>query len=258
MKLFFFLAIIIFINAQQRIHLRDVQALTFQKGMYTTSRRTSPYPQLKKVGGEVTNSYEPSTVQCKNVGFDGAKVNWKCEADMDKKYKFGSIEVVCEGYEMPGDQYVLVGSCGLEYTLDYTARGRNRNQNRNQGYQRNTPRYVDNSSNFATFLFWFIILLVIIGICLFLSSNKNIHASGVSGPGFQPIYPQNTYGSGYPTTTIINTDSGYSSGFYTGLNVGSMNNRSNDYNNNNYSAPTRNDDDDSTRTATGYGGTRTR
>ena len=62
---------------------------------------------------------------------------------MDNSYRFGQIEVTCEGYSYPDDPYVLKGSCGvniadqsnlhetwstlvdrsvlsqLEYTIDY-------------------------------------------------------------------------------------------------------------------------------------------
>lgn len=30
---------------------------------------------------------------------------------------FGRLDVSCEGYDRPGDSYVLRGSCGLRYTL---------------------------------------------------------------------------------------------------------------------------------------------
>jgi hypothetical protein len=33
------------------------------------------------------------------------------------------VDVICEGYEYPDDPYILQGSCGLEYTLDYTKEG---------------------------------------------------------------------------------------------------------------------------------------
>ena len=42
---------------------------------------------------------------------------------MDNLYRFGNIEVLCEGYDYPDDSYILKGSCGLEYTLDYTKEG---------------------------------------------------------------------------------------------------------------------------------------
>ena len=38
-------------------------------------------------------------------------------------FRFGNIEVVCEGYDYPDDPFILKGSCGLEYTLDYTMEG---------------------------------------------------------------------------------------------------------------------------------------
>lgn len=43
---------------------------------------------------------------------------------MDNLYRFGQIEVVCEGYDYPDDPYILKGSCSLEYTLDYTLEGK--------------------------------------------------------------------------------------------------------------------------------------
>lgn len=46
---------------------------------------------------------------------------------MDNGYRFGRIEVTCEGYSHPSDPYILKGSCGLEYTLELTEEGRRRN-----------------------------------------------------------------------------------------------------------------------------------
>ena len=66
--------------------------------------------------------------QCYNRGFDGQDVQWECKADMDNLYRFGSVEVVCEGYDYPDDPYILKGSCGLEYTLELTKEGQNKNQ----------------------------------------------------------------------------------------------------------------------------------
>jgi hypothetical protein len=55
-------------------------------------------------------------------------VQWECKADMDNLYRFGSVEVVCEGYDYSDDPYILKGSCGLEYTLELTKEGQNKNQ----------------------------------------------------------------------------------------------------------------------------------
>ncbi|KAI1888237.1 hypothetical protein AGOR_G00182960 [Albula goreensis] len=107
--------------------LRDVQALTLYKGRYTTARRTSPVLQLQCVGGSAgCGSFVPEVVQCQNKGWDGIDVQWECKTDMDNAYRFGRIEVTCEGFNHPDDPYILKGSCGLEYTLELTEQGRHR------------------------------------------------------------------------------------------------------------------------------------
>lgn len=40
-------------------------------------------------------------------------LQWECKTDMDNAYRFGKIEVVCEGYDYPNDDYILKGSCGV-------------------------------------------------------------------------------------------------------------------------------------------------
>ncbi|XP_029910045.1 store-operated calcium entry-associated regulatory factor isoform X2 [Myripristis murdjan] len=107
--------------------LRDVQALTLHRGRYTTARRSSPVPQLQCVGGSAgCKAFAPDVVQCQNKGWDGVDVQWECKTDMDNAYRFGRIEVSCEGFSHPDDPYVLKGSCGLEYTLELTEEGRSR------------------------------------------------------------------------------------------------------------------------------------
>nr|XP_046256552.1 store-operated calcium entry-associated regulatory factor [Scatophagus argus] len=105
--------------------LRDVQVLTLYRGRYTTARRSSPVPQLQCVGGSAgCKAFVPEVVQCQNKGWDGVDVQWECKTDMDNAYRFGRIEVSCEGYSHPADAYILKGSCGLEYTLELTEEGR--------------------------------------------------------------------------------------------------------------------------------------
>ncbi|KAM9362767.1 store-operated calcium entry-associated regulatory factor isoform 2-T2 [Symphorus nematophorus] len=109
--------------------LRDVQALTLYKGRSTTARRSSPVPQLQCIGGSAgCHAFVPEVVQCQNKGWDGVDVQWECKTDMDNAYRFGRIEVSCEGYSHPTDAYILKGSCGLEYTLELTEEGRRRTQ----------------------------------------------------------------------------------------------------------------------------------
>ena len=40
-------------------------------------------------------------------------LQWECKAELDSKYKFGRIQVSCEGYDYPDDPYILRGSCGV-------------------------------------------------------------------------------------------------------------------------------------------------
>ncbi|XP_047672255.1 store-operated calcium entry-associated regulatory factor [Tachysurus fulvidraco] len=120
--------------------LRDVQALTLYGGRYTTARRSSPVPQLQCVGGSAgCSAFVPEVVQCQNKGWDGVDVQWECKTDMDNWYRFGKVEVSCEGYNSPDDPYILRGSCGLEYTMELTAEGRQK-----QG----SSRFSDFSSGF--------------------------------------------------------------------------------------------------------------
>ena len=86
----------------------------------TSARRSSPVPQLTCKGGPC--QYAPESAMCRNVGFDGQDVTWQCEAELPKGVKFGKVEVSCEGHSSRDDEYVLKGSCGLEYSLKGEAR----------------------------------------------------------------------------------------------------------------------------------------
>lgn len=60
-------------------------------------------------------------MNCDNSGFDEgkSKFDWKCHADISDRVTFNHVEVICEGYDYPEDDYILLGSCGLEFSLDY-------------------------------------------------------------------------------------------------------------------------------------------
>ncbi|KAG0276799.1 hypothetical protein BGZ96_003140 [Linnemannia gamsii] len=104
----------------KKVLLKDVQTLTLHQGRMTTGRRTSPVRQIKCVGGNACGDFEPEVVQCTNAGFDGSDVQWKCQADLPENLRFGQLDVFCEGYAHPDDPFVLKGSCGLEFKLQYT------------------------------------------------------------------------------------------------------------------------------------------
>ncbi|KAJ1569518.1 Store-operated calcium entry-associated regulatory factor, partial [Cladochytrium tenue] len=118
--------------APSKVLLRDVNVLTLHSGRMTKGRRSAPVPQLRCVGGDACTDAAANidTVQCVNKGFDGSDYQWECRADLDEQYRFGRTEVTCEGYSRPDDQYVLAGSCGVEYTLHYTDKGRRRRRER--------------------------------------------------------------------------------------------------------------------------------
>ncbi|KAM6071839.1 store-operated calcium entry-associated regulatory factor isoform 3-T3 [Theristicus caerulescens] len=112
-----------------RVLLREVQALTLHRGQYTTSRRTAAVPQLQCTGGTAGCSRVPEVVQCYNKGWDGYDVQWQCKADLENTYRFGQIEVSCEGYDYPDDPYILRGSCSLLFRLELTEEGERKVKN---------------------------------------------------------------------------------------------------------------------------------
>jgi hypothetical protein len=110
----------LYISAYGGILLKDVQVQTFTKGGFTVAGRSPSTPQLVCVGGSASKEHSKvESIQCKNVGFDGQDYNWKCESVLPKNIRLGRTEVVCEGFSNPVDPYILKGSCGLEYTLEY-------------------------------------------------------------------------------------------------------------------------------------------
>ncbi|XP_076004239.1 store-operated calcium entry-associated regulatory factor [Genypterus blacodes] len=221
--------------------LRDIQALTLFKGRYTTARRSSPVPQLHCVGGSAgCQAFVPEVVQCQNKGWDGVDVQWECRTDMDNAYRFGHIEVSCEGYSSPNDAYILKGSCGLEYTLELTDEGKRRtqggswswrsafngfggNQHHQQQHQSSNPSAGETSGSMMVVI---VLLLLAYGVYkMFLSGNMaqwgqdgrqndhprdNQYGAGAEPPppGFKPDFTGHY--SGQPHA---NQSHGYNSGY---------------------------------------------
>ncbi|EJD07060.1 DUF1183-domain-containing protein [Fomitiporia mediterranea MF3/22] len=99
-----------------RVALSSIRSLTLYKDEPTRARRLPPINQLKCVG-KACKLFQPDVVRCYNNGGSGTEIDWTCEADLPEKLRFGRVDVSCEGYDHPGDPYVLKGSCGLEYRL---------------------------------------------------------------------------------------------------------------------------------------------
>lgn len=59
----------------------------------------------------------PSSVQCKNEGWDGTSVNWRCEANLQRGRRLENTQVRCEAYPDGDKEYILKGSCALSYSL---------------------------------------------------------------------------------------------------------------------------------------------
>jgi len=134
------------------------------------------------------------------MGSDGRDIQWRCEADMDSSYRFGAIRVSCEGYNHPDDPYVLRGSCGFEYELDYTEEGRQKQNQGNYGggtftgagyYQNN---YDDGYSTTGT-IFSFLILGFIVYVLYSICSGGSRQAYGGGGGGGYGGGPD--FGPGY-------------------------------------------------------------
>lgn len=116
--------------------LTKVKTLTLRAGRQTSARRTAPIPQLKCVGGNArAHAGVMDAMRCTNVGndYDGDDVQWTCTANLPSEFKLGSTEVLCEGYDSPDDPYVLKGSCGVEYRLQFTELGEQKYGSSSQG-----------------------------------------------------------------------------------------------------------------------------
>merc|ERR1711892_677048 len=154
------------INAQ-KVKLKDVNVLTLYRNKMTNGRRSSPIPQLQCRGGTAgCSAFVPDTVQCYNRGSDGLETQWECKTEMPNEFKFGKIQVGCEGFDYPDDPYILAGSCGLEYTIDFTGGKRNSGQTGNAGYSSNgwnDGKNYQEESNFSlsTLLFVMIVMFIL-------------------------------------------------------------------------------------------------
>ncbi|CCX34618.1 hypothetical protein FPQ18DRAFT_292474 [Pyronema domesticum] len=112
-------------GSDKKILLSKIKTLTLRSDALTTGRRLSPVKQLECIGGAGQGLYEVDVMRCTNMGSDygDEDVSWECKADLPRWFKLGSTDVVCEGYRDSEDQYVLKGSCGVQYRLALTDEG---------------------------------------------------------------------------------------------------------------------------------------
>ncbi|XP_040411100.1 store-operated calcium entry-associated regulatory factor isoform X1 [Cygnus olor] len=216
-----------------RVLLREVQALTLHRGQYTTSRRTAAVPQLQCTGGSAGCSRVPEVVQCYNKGWDGYDVQWQCKADLENAYRFGQIEVSCEGYDYPDDPYILRGSCSLLFRLELTEEGERKVKNSESFGSGFYQSRKDSSDSGAGAIVIIVILVLAFGVYkLFLSNQQPQQMSGDGDgfarpswqnhqapppPGFKPSF---TGGERSGTWSSHENNSG--PGFWTGLGAGGL------------------------------------
>lgn len=220
---------------QDKVKLKDIDVVTLRDGYMTKGRRSSPIPQLQCQGGSAGCRFQPKIVQCYNKGHDGVDQQWECKAEMNKKYRFGWIEVSCEGYDYPTDPYILAGSCGLRYNIDRTDTG---------GYPRQGG-YQDEGINGFTCMIIIIGVIMMIQLCRALQStppqgdNSDYpddhhrfrrgggHNWGSPQPppyGFKPEYTQQppTYEQSTTNHQASSSSRSEGGGFWTGMGLGAL------------------------------------
>eukprot|EP00818_Percolomonas_sp_WS_P002509 CAMPEP_0117444912 /NCGR_PEP_ID=MMETSP0759-20121206/5509_1 /TAXON_ID=63605 /ORGANISM="Percolomonas cosmopolitus, Strain WS" /LENGTH=263 /DNA_ID=CAMNT_0005237041 /DNA_START=8 /DNA_END=799 /DNA_ORIENTATION=- len=109
-----------------RIKESDISVLTLSANEYAVCRRSCPAPKQLSCSPTLgsTCSHPAVSAQCQNMGTDDrGRVNWKCTSELDQRVRFANLKVSCEGYDRAGDEYVLKGSCILEYGLQSTGGG---------------------------------------------------------------------------------------------------------------------------------------
>jgi len=271
----FLLLSFIFIQAfdpPDAILLQDVKVLTLYRGRYANARRTSVIPQISCVGGSAARRYEPDVIQCTNVGWDGTDFQWKCESELPDDYHFGRITVTCEGYNSPQDPYVLKGSCGVEYELEFTEKGRKRAYGDRGDYYKNE---YNGETDFGTLISWLIIIVMIIvffNACCGLNTNASSrsgssnYGGGGDGGGGPNLYPPPYDDIKYPSSVPPATGSGFWTGAFTGGMLGyifgSRNSRhstwGSGWNSSYRSSSGSSSPSSSSRSSSGFGGTRRR
>ncbi|XP_070382097.1 store-operated calcium entry-associated regulatory factor-like isoform X2 [Dermacentor albipictus] len=212
--------------SDDKVRLKDVQVLTLRQGQYTTGRRSHPVPQLNCRGGSAGCQDQPSVVQCYNRGSDGRDAQWECKAEMKKSQKFGLIQVTCEGYDYPQDEYILVGSCGLEYYLErtgfFSGSSPSVGQHRHNGHARST-------SAFWSLLNVIFFVLAALGFCFFClcclylcdaDAHHYNQRRSAYGAGYRPLVIQSgaCHGSPPPVLGMYGIPPPYSASQYLNTN----------------------------------------
>lgn len=103
----------------ERLLLNKIDSITFYRGEFTTSRRHSPIRQMSCSWGYCEEI--PDTITCDNIGIGlNGDPRWNCIGRLRSGFYFRDVNVNCEGYDHAHDEYILAGSCGVEFGIEYS------------------------------------------------------------------------------------------------------------------------------------------
>lgn len=140
-------------SADDKILLSNVKRVVGIQGKYVQHRRVHRARlQLQRIGGNAPLNKEPHTIVCDHTEYG----DWECSAELSKTVQLGNTQVVCEGYNHPGDLFVLKDSCAIEYEL--VRKHTTYDQSTGTGTQTNT----DGGTLSSAFVILFMLLLCII------------------------------------------------------------------------------------------------
>lgn len=112
---------------------------------------------------------------------------WQCKADLENAYRFGQMEVSCEGYDYPDDPYILRGSCSLLFSLELTEEGERKVKNSGSFGSSYYQLRKDDSGSGAIIVI--VLLVLAFGIYKLLLSNQQSQQNSGHSDGFsQPFW----------------------------------------------------------------------
>lgn len=95
-----------------RVDPHEIDTLFLRPGVMATGRR-SHYPQLVQIDGPDCGIID---VVATRIGWDGTQVLWNYKVNSAHQCELVDPVIEFEGYDRPGDKYVLGGSASLEFS----------------------------------------------------------------------------------------------------------------------------------------------
>jgi len=167
------------------ILLSQVKTLTLRSNAKTSHRRVPAVPQLTCTG-PACKHHQIDVLRCTNAGpgYNTEDIEWSCTANLPKEFKLGSTDVACEGYASKDDEFVLKGSCGVEYRLLYTDAGEERYGNKGWWSSSPTKEKSLNDDEGSTIGSW-LFMLAFVGVLAWIvySAYRAAPAGRARGPG---------------------------------------------------------------------------